>query len=272
MFLHEVTGKKIPIHFPKNGEKKHLCNLAIQNGQEMLYLEYNDENMMFDSLKALFSLQEIPYRLEVFDTSHHRGMQCVGAMITYEGGSFIKDSYRHYLLEGKDEYAQMREMLKRRIDDFKIIPPPNLWVLDGGAGQINLAKELLGSAGVNLEVIGIAKEKIDSKAHRSKGAAKDILRDENLQEYHLSPSDKRLQFLQKLRDEAHRFAITFHRKQKQKTMRHSKVLEINGVGKAIQNKLLAYFGSFEAIENASLEELEKVLSKNLAQSVFNALA
>lgn len=128
------------------------------------------------------------------------------------------------------------------------------------------------SVGVNLEVIGIAKEKLDSKAHRAKGAARDILRDESLQEYHLPPSDKRLQFLQKLRDEAHRFAITFHQKQKQKTMQHSKILEIKGIGKATQNKLLAYFGSFENIKNAELDTLEKVLPKNLAQLVFKVLS
>ncbi|TLD85051.1 excinuclease ABC subunit UvrC [Helicobacter sp. MIT 11-5569] len=270
-FLYEKTGKKITIHYPKSGDKKRLCELALQNGREILRLEQNDEEEIFSSLKALFSLQSTPYRFEVFDTSHHKGAQCVGAMVVYDSKDFIKESYHHYLLEGKDEYTQMREMLSRRIQDFEMESPPDLWVLDGGAGQINLAKELLNSAGVNLEVIGIAKEKLDSKAHRAKGNARDILRDENLEEYRLSTSDKRLQFLQKLRDEAHRFAITFHQKQKQKIMQHSKILEVKGVGKAIQNKLLAYFGSFEAIENTSLEELKKVLSENLANAVFNAL-
>lgn len=270
-FLQEKVGKKVQIHFPKSGDKKRLCELAIQNGKEILRLEQNDNEEIFNALKTLFCLQNTPYRFEVFDTSHHKGTQCVGAMVVYDGLDFIKESYRHYLLEGKDEYTQMREMLTRRIQDFQKESPPDLWVLDGGAGQINLAKELLESAGVNLEVIGIAKEKIDSKAHRAKGGAKDILRDENLKEYRLSMSDKRLQFLQKLRDEAHRFAITFHQKQKQKTMQHSKLLSIKGIGKAIQNKLLAYFGSFEAIEKADLDELEKVLSKTFAKSVFNAL-
>ena len=222
------------------------------------------------ALKELFSLQSIPYKIEIFDTSHHRGKQCVGAMVVYEE-EFIKESYRHYLLEGSDEYSQMREMLERRIADFSTDSPPDLWVLDGGIGQINLAKDLLSSAGVNLEVIGIAKEKLDAKAHRAKGRALDILRDEKKQEYRLSSSDKRLQFLQKLRDEAHRFAITFHQKQKQKTMQQSKILEIKGIGKATQKRLLFYFGSFEAIKEASLEELEKVLSKNLAKSVYECL-
>lgn len=269
-FLVKQLGKKIPIHFPKSGDKKKLCDLALQNAREILKINVTNEEALLLALKELFSLQSIPYKIEIFDTSHHRGKQCVGAMVVYEEG-FIKESYRHYLLEGSDEYSQMREMLERRIADFSTDSPPDLWVLDGGIGQINLAKDLLSSAGVNLEVIGIAKEKLDAKAHRAKGRALDILRDEKKQEYRLSSSDKRLQFLQKLRDEAHRFAIIFHQKQKQKTMQQSKILEIKGIGKATQKRLLSYFGSFEAIKEASLEELEKVLSKNLAKSVYECL-
>ncbi|WP_034550867.1 excinuclease ABC subunit UvrC [Helicobacter rodentium] len=270
-FLQQKFQKKIPLHNPKSGEKKRLCELALQNGKEILRLQKNEEEQISFEIQKLFNLQSIPYRLEIFDTSHHRGKQCVGAMIVYENGGFIKESYRHYLLKGLDEYSQMREMLERRIADFSKESPPDLWVLDGGAGQINLAKTLLNSVGVNLEVIGIAKEKVEHRAYRSKGAAKDILRDEYSQEYNLLPSDKRLQFIQKLRDEAHRFAITFHQRQKQKTMRQSKILEIQGIGKATQNKLLSYFGSFEAIHNATLEELNQVLPKPLAQTLFDAL-
>lgn len=270
-FLQQKFHKKIPLHNPKSGEKKRLCELAIQNGKEVLRLQKNDEEEVLDALKSLFGLQNIPARFEVFDTSHHKGQQCVGAMIVYENGAFIKESYRHYSLKSSDEYSQMREMLARRIADFAKESPPDLWILDGGAGQINLAKDLLSSAGVNLEVIGIAKEKLDYKAHRAKGGAKDILRNEFLQEYRLSPSDKRLQFVQKLRDEAHRFAITFHQRQKQKTMQKSKILEIKGVGKATQNKLLSYFGNFEAIHRATLEELSQVLPQALAQATFESL-
>ncbi|HIS09348.1 MAG TPA: excinuclease ABC subunit UvrC, partial [Candidatus Scatomorpha intestinipullorum] len=258
-FLYQKLHKKIPIHCPKSGDKKQLCNLALKNAKESLNLNLTASEEILLDIQKLFGLQNMPYRIEIFDTSHHRGKQCVGAMVVYDE-RFIKESYRHYLLEGSDEYSQMKEMLQRRIEKFKEEVPPDLWVLDGGVGQINLAKDLLNSAGVNLEVVGISKEKLDSKAHRAKGAALDILRDEKGQEYRLKSSDKRLQFLQKLRDEAHRFAITFHQKQKQKTMQQSKVLEVKGVGKAIQKRLLAYFGSFEGIKKASLDELEKVLS------------
>lgn len=269
-FLYQKLHKKIPIHCPKSGDKKQLCNLALKNAKESLNLNLTASEEILLDIQKLFGLQNMPYRIEIFDTSHHRGKQCVGAMVVYDE-RFIKESYRHYLLEGSDEYSQMKEMLQRRIEKFKEEVPPDLWVLDGGVGQINLAKDLLNSAGVNLEVVGISKEKLDSKAHRAKGAALDILRDEKGQEYRLKSSDKRLQFLQKLRDEAHRFAITFHQKQKQKTMQQSKVLEVKGVGKAIQKRLLAYFGSFEGIKKASLDELEKVLSKKLAKSVYEGL-
>lgn len=269
-FLYQKLHKKIPIHCPKSGDKKQLCNLALKNAKESLNLNLTASEEILLDIQKLFGLQNMPYRIEIFDTSHHRGKQCVGAMVVYDE-RFIKESYRHYLLEGSDEYSQMKEMLQRRIEKFKEEVPPDLWVLDGGVGQINLAKDLLNSAGVNLEVVGISKEKLDSKAHRAKGAALDILRDEKGQEYCLKSSDKRLQFLQKLRDEAHRFAITFHQKQKQKTMQQSKVLEVKGVGKAIQKRLLAYFGSFEGIKKASLDELEKVLSKDLAKSVYDKM-
>lgn len=269
-FLYQKLHKKIPIHCPKSGDKKQLCNLALKNAKESLNLNLTASEEILLDIQKLFGLQNMPYRIEIFDTSHHRGKQCVGAMVVYDE-RFIKESYRHYLLEGSDEYSQMKEMLQRRIEKFKEEVPPDLWVLDGGVGQINLAKDLLNSAGVNLEVVGISKEKLDSKAHRAKGATLDILRDEKGQEYRLKSSDKRLQFLQKLRDEAHRFAITFHQKQKQKTMQQSKVLEVKGVGKAIQKRLLAYFGSFEGIKKASLDELEKVLSKDLAKSVYDKM-
>ena len=159
-------------------------------------------------------------------------------------------------------------MLTRRIEDFAVESPPDLWVLDGGAGQINLAKDLLQSVGVNLEVIGIAKEKLDSKAHRAKGSARDILRDESLQEYRLPPSDKRLQFLQKLRDEAHRFAITFHRDKRSKSALHSELDDIKGIGPKTKETLLKQFKSVKNIKETRFEDLSKVIGEKKAQLII----
>ncbi|PAF43243.1 excinuclease ABC subunit C [Helicobacter sp. 11S02596-1] len=264
-FLLQKTGKKIPILSPQKGEKKDLISLAFKNAKEILRLQSNRsyaEDMLLSDLKDLLELASVPYRFEVFDTSHHAGTNPVGAMVVYENMDFIKDAYRRYNLSTQDEYSQMREMLLRRVGDFANNPPPHLWVIDGGKAQINLAKEILESSASNVEVIGIAKEKIDTKAHRAKGSAKDTLYTLNTS-FSLKPSDKRLQFLQKLRDEAHRYAITYHRQKKQKDMQKVSILEQKGIGKASVKKLLDFFGSFEAIDNASPEELEQVLGKRV---------
>ncbi|PAF48035.1 excinuclease ABC subunit C [Helicobacter sp. 12S02634-8] len=266
-YLYKNCHKKIQISIPLKGDKKDLIGLAIKNANEILRLQSNRsyaEDVLLAALKDLLELNSIPFRIEVFDTSHHSGTNNVGGMVVYENMHFIKDAYRHYALSGSDEYSQMREMLTRRAQDFSIAPPPHLWVIDGGKAQVKLAQEILESQGAEVEVIGIAKEKIDAKAHRAKGSAKDILYTPKTS-IALKPTDKRLQFLQKLRDEVHRYAITYHRQKKQKEMQKVSLLEQKGIGKASVKKLLDYFGSFEAIQNASSEELTQILGKRAAQ-------
>lgn len=116
-----------------------------------------DENILLE-IKKLFNLQNIPYKIEVFDTSHIQGEATVGAMIVWEN-QFKKEKYRHYHLEGKDEYSQMRELLTRRAKSFEKNSPPELWLIDGGPVQINIAKEIIDSTGANVDILGIAKEK-----------------------------------------------------------------------------------------------------------------
>ncbi|WP_305862581.1 excinuclease ABC subunit UvrC [Helicobacter cholecystus] len=215
-----LADKKIKLYFPQKGNKKALLDLAYKNAREILKIQDCEYEIKF-ALKELFVLEYLPQRIEVFDTSHHSGENNVGGMIVYDNGEFVKSSYRHYHLQGSDEYSQMREMLIRRAKNFDQISPPDLWLLDGGKAQIHIAQEVLESAGVNIGIIAISKEKLDHKAHRAKGRARDILRayiDEECKEFRLLPSDKRLHFFQKLRDEAHRFAITFHRKSKTKSL------------------------------------------------------
>jgi excinuclease ABC subunit C len=187
-------------------------------------------------------------------------------MVVWDEENWDKSSYRRYILEAKDEYGQMRELLSRRISDFGENPPPNLWVLDGGAAQLNLAKELLKNAGVNIDVIAIAKEKIDAKAHRAKGAAKDTIYTTD-DKFSLLSTDERLHFVQKLRDEAHRYAIDFHRQKKRKIMIQSQLLEKKGIGKATLAKLLNHFGSFEAIHNASFDDIAAITNKKIASTI-----
>jgi excinuclease ABC subunit C len=160
----------------------------------------------------------------------------------------------------------MRETLIRRVESFDKISPPDLWLLDGGKAQLNLAKEILESAGIDIDILAISKEKIDAKAHRAKGKANDIIYSLN-DKFKLPTSDKKLQFLQKLRDESHRFAIEYHRKQKVKEDKEIDLLNIKGIGKAKVVKLINYFGTFENIKNASFEELSKVLNQNDAKNI-----
>lgn len=212
------------IVLPQKGNKARLANLANINAKSLLDNNHKlteNENEILEQIKNLFNLSQNIDRIEVFDTSHHAGSFCVGAMISYENNNFCKEKYRHYNLQGRDEYSQMKEMLARRAASFATEPAPNLWLLDGGKAQINLAKEILESVGANVEVLAIAKEKRDAKAsrvsNRAKGRAKDTLRSATL-EVRLSQDDKRLHFLQKLRDEAHRFAISFHRHKKRRAI------------------------------------------------------
>ena len=191
-------------------------------------------------------------------------------MIVWENEKFKKDDYRHYHLEGKDEYSQMRELLIRRAKNFDKNSPPDLWLIDGGAAQLNIAREIIDSTGANVDILAISKEKIDAKAHRAKGGAKDkiyFFHNEKIEKLELSEADKRLQFLQKLRDEAHRFAISFHRKTKRKKDLELDLLKIKGIGKAKMTKLLNYFGTFENIKKASFNELKELLNEKDAKNI-----
>jgi len=162
----------------------------------------------------------------------------------------------------------MREMLSRRIENFSENPPPDLWVIDGGDTLLKLSLTLLDEAGVNLDVIAIAKEKLDNKSHRAKGSAKDIIYTKK-SVFELKTTDKRLQWVQRLRDEAHRFAIAYHQNRKRKEDTKNSLLEKKGIGEATIKKLISYFGTFEAIKNASFEEISVASSEKVAKILKN---
>ncbi len=264
-FLSQKFDKKVRILHPKRGEKAKLIDLALLNAKEILAKQKPQEPILAQ-FKELLKLQSEPHRIEIFDNSHTFGSSPVGAMVVYEGDRFDKSGYRHYNLESLDEYAQMRETLTRRCESFAKNPPPDMWLIDGGEALRSLAEDIAKSFGVDIDVVAIAKEKIDAKAHRAKGKAHDLIytKDGVLR---LLPSDKRLQFLQRLRDEAHRFAITFHRKQRTQKAKQTELLKAKGIGEAKVQKLLNYFGTFEQIKKASMEELCTVLSQKDAKNL-----
>jgi len=261
-------GKKVEILIPKIGERKNLTLLAHKNAQELLRIqESKNHTEILEELRDIFDLSKIPFDIEGYDNSHMMGQATVGAVIKWNE-KFNKKGYRHYNLNAKDEYAQMRELLTRRVESFDKNSPPDLMVIDGGETLLKLALKIVKQSGVFVDIIAIAKEKRDSKAMRAKGKAKDIIYTKD-GEFKLSPSDKRLQFVQNIRDESHRFAITFFKKQKLKADNKISLLSKKGVGEATVRKLLQYFETFENIEKAPLKELEKVVGTNIARSIKN---
>ena len=267
--LSGIFGKKANLKTPIKGDKKHLTDLAILNANELLKKDKkeNDTQLMTD-IQELFALQRVPSRVEIFDNSHMAGMATVGAMVVYENTKFDKKSYRTYHLEAKDEYAQMRETLTRRVQSFSKNSPPDLWILDGGATLLKLALDILESNSIFLDVIAISKEKIDAKTRRAKGKANDILHTKD-DIFRLKNSDKRLQWTQNLRDEAHRSAINFHKKTKLKLDKESKLLALKGISQAKVIKLLNHFGTFQALKTLSIEEISTILNAKDAQIIKN---
>ncbi|MDD2368143.1 MAG: excinuclease ABC subunit UvrC [Sulfuricurvum sp.] len=266
--LTTLFGKKASIEIPQRGGKKELIDLALTNAYELLRTQQPSNESLLYTLQELFKLDTLPRRIEIFDNSHFGGTAPVGAMVVYDNGHFDKKGYRTFHLQSHDEYGQMSEMLRRRIEGFADNPPPDLWVLDGGETLRILAVDLLNSHGVHLDVIAISKEKIDAKAHRAKGSARDILHtdDDTLR---LEGTDKRLQFVQMLRDEAHRSAITFHKKSKLKLDQHSKLLSTHGISQAKIHKLLEYYGTFEAIAKSDFETLQELIGAKDAKNIQN---
>ncbi|WP_157352695.1 excinuclease ABC subunit UvrC [Aliarcobacter butzleri] len=275
-FLHTRFNKKIKLINPKKDKKREIVNIALNNCDELLRIENSkNQTSIYEELKELFNLQTLPYLIESFDNSHMMGQATVGAMIVWNESlnAFDKKAFRHYNLESKDEYSQMKEMLIRRVESFEKNPAPDLWIIDGGETLLKLAFDIVQSVGVNLDIIAIAKEKIDAKAHRAKGKAKDIIhyktKNGEFKSFNLLTSDKRLQFVQRQRDEAHRFAITFHKKQKRAQDKQISLLQIKGIGEAKIKKLLLYFGEFEKIRKASFDELKTVLNEKDASTILD---
>lgn len=268
-YLSSIFQKKATLFVPKRGKKKTLIELAFLNAQELLKNEKGkDKKVILSEIQELCSLSKTPYRIEVFDNSHMSGVATVGAMIVYDNFNFDKKSYRTYHLKAKDEYAQMRETLSRRVESFSKNSPPDLWILDGGTTLLNLANDILNSFGIALDVIAISKEKIDAKSHRAKGKAKDIIHTLH-KSFYLQENDPRLHFIQNLRDEAHRCAINFHKKTKLKIDQESNLLSLQGISQAKIKKLLNHYGTFEMIKSVTIEEISSILNEKDAKIIKN---
>lgn len=267
--LSQRHSKKFEIISPKIGEKKRLCKIAYKNAEVNIlkHIKTHDFSLLAE-IKEYFNLSNLPVNIEAFDNSHMMGEAIVGAMIAYNESGFLKQNYRHAYLKSNNDYDQMDEFLSLRAKRFEKLSPPDLWVIDGGKALLDLAISIIESSGANSDVIAISKEKVDSKAYRAKGSAKDKIYTKN-GVFNLNTDDKKLQFFQKLRDEAHRFAISFHRKSKTKAdLEKSKLLKL-GLSEGKIKKLLNFYGTFDKIYGANPEEIRNLIGKIATNKLFD---
>lgn len=274
-WLGSLKNQRVSIIYPQRGEKARLIEMANQNAgislDEWMSSRFLDEDILFRLGKCL-QMDRPPERIECFDNSNLSGSQPVAAMVVFEKSKPRKAAYRKFRIKSVSEpndYAYMEEVLKRRFaKKEKSDPLPDLLMVDGGKGQLNIALSVLKEMNLagRLYLIGI------SKKDRHRGETKDkIYIPGRVNPINIPPD--LLLFLQRIRDESHRFAITFHRKQRKKMTLHSILDEIPGIGKKRKQALLKHFGSISKIRKATAEQLNSIpgLNKTSAEAVYNAL-
>ncbi len=275
--------RRVDVLTPRRGEKRELVEHALSNAKQTLHRKLTEDASQERLLKALgttFGLNATPRRIEVYDNSHTGGAQAIGAMIVAGPTGFLKTHYRTFNIKNAettpgDDYAMMREVLTRRFsrlgkDQEKESDPdsfplkPDLVLIDGGRGQFEAAREAL--RGLNVE--GVAIVAIAKGADRNAGRETFFV--EGREPFRLPPHDPALYFVQRLRDEAHRFAIGTHRARRKKEFGKNPLDEIAGVGPSRKRALLLAFGSAKAVAGAALSDLEKVqgVNKATARLVF----
>ncbi len=282
--LAERAGKKVNLHVPIRGSKRKLVNFAQENAKKAIrrkLLESTSHREALEKLSKCFSLKRIPERIEVFDNSHISGTNAVGAMIVSGPDGFVKNAYRKFNIRNvgadpgrssNDDYAMMREVISRRFMRAQKEDPkrskgqwPDLILIDGGIGHLGITMEVFQELGIlDLSVAAIAKgpkrnagqERIYLSGHPS---------------FTLDSGDPVLYFIQRLRDEAHRFAIGTHRVRRSISLVRSPLDEIQGVGAARKRALLHHFGSARAVSQAGLPDLEAVegINKSIATRIYD---
>ena len=282
--LTERAGRKVELQVPSRGSKRSLVKFAEENSKKALsrrLVEDASQRQLLEGLSKLLALEHQPERIEVYDNSHISGTNAVGAMIVYGSDGFLKSAYRKFIIRGVgkgvqqsngDDYAMMREVLTRRFSRAQNEDPdrsggqwPDLIIIDGGAGHLSTTLEVFQDLGISdVSVAAIAKGP-------DRNAGRERLFLPGRPSFALDSRDPVLYFLQRLRDEAHRFAIDTHRRRRAKNMEHSPLDEIQGVGGTRKRALLHHFGSARAVSQAGLTDLEAVdgISKAIADRVFD---
>ena len=274
-YLSIKRGNKVKIVHPQAGEKYKLVELAEKNARMVLDTDrekiQREERRTIGAVRGIFGLLEISsnndYRIEAFDISNTSGFQSVGSMIVYEHGKPKRNDYRKFKIKtiaGADDYGSMREVLTRRFThsgDDKFSRWPDLIMMDGGLGQVNAALKVLEELKINIPVCGMVKD----DHHRTRGL---IYNDRELP---ISPNSEEFMLITRVQDEAHRFAIEFHRSLRGKNQVHSILDDISGIGPSRRKAIMKYFSSIEEVKNASIEEMMKIPSMNkaAAQNVWD---
>ncbi len=270
--ISETNNKKVKIHLAQRGKKFELCLMAKRNARERMEksfksISYKEERIIkgLEKIKQLFNLETLPHRIECFDISHIQGTDTVASMVVFKNGIPDKKEYRRFKVhQGNDDYASMQEVVSRRFNDYLsrkngFEKKPDLVVIDGGKGQLSSAIEVMNKLNINIKTIGLA-EKLE-----------EIYLQNSPVPLILERSDSSLQILQALRDEAHRFAITFHRTLRNKRSLNSVLDNIEGIGPKRKKALIKTFSTVSRIKEASFEEIKSVdgMTVNSAQAVFD---
>jgi len=274
--LSKKENKQINISIAKKGSKLKVINLAIKNAKNSLnrnLYENQNNRKLLDEISKKFKIENTISLIEVYDNSHIQGTNSVGALITYSEEGFVKKRYRKFNIKNEnfkqDDYGMIREVLGRRFkraiqEKGNYLTFPDLVLIDGGKGQYSSARETLNELGLNeIPVIAIAKGKFRNSGNETFF--------HNGREYKFTKNDPTLFFLQRLRDEAHRFAISAHRAKRKKGISQSLLDQIEGIGSIRKRALLNHFGSARAVESASLDEIKSVegVEAKVAKKIYN---
>jgi excinuclease ABC subunit C len=274
-----TAGHKVEIRHPKRGEQKDALDQAVVNAREALarrMAERGTQRQLLEGVARVFGLESPPERIEIYDNSHIQGTAPIGAMVVAGPDGFVKNSYRKFNIKTEgaagDDFAMMREVLTRRFGRALREDPergdeswPDLVLIDGGQGQLEVARQVLTELGLeDIAIVGIAKG-----PDRDAGRERFFMPDRA--PFSLEPRDPVLYFLQRLRDEAHRFAIGTHRTRRAADITRSALDEVPGIGAGRKRALLHHFGSARAVAVATLEDIKSVpgISDALAQKIHD---
>lgn len=271
-WLTEKRGNKVSITVPIKGDKKELIRMVKRNALDMIE-KYGDKykkraesnKLALEDIKDLIGLRERPRRIEAYDISNISGVESVGSMVVFEEGDAKKSDYRKFRIKsviGPDDYSSLKEVIERRfrrgVEEKKedknssFSNFPDLIMMDGGKGQVNAAKEILDKLNLNLEICGLVKDDF----HRTRGIIY------NNEEFNVDLNSRAYKMIYKIQEEAHRFAINYHRNLRSKTMFKSELDDIKLIGPKRKENLLKHFKSIDKIKKASVKELMEVESMN----------